>query len=137
LLKRPRGQQHAVLASGLLAVAVGTALVASGKLRPMFYVALLTPVALLVLLDWVQPTSPAAVHWINKLGNTTYASYLLHFPLQLLLACLSSALSWHWPLHEPVWLLAYLLSVFGLASLVYQAVEMPAQTWLRQRLDKR
>lgn len=137
LLKQPRGPQRAVHIIGLLAVAAGTALVASGKLRPMFYVALLTPVALLALLDWVQPTSKAAVRWINKLGNTTYASYLLHFPLQLLLACLSSALGWHLPLHEPAWLLAYLLTVFGLASLVYQAVEVPAQTWLRQRLGPR
>ncbi|MBI2732450.1 MAG: acyltransferase [Aquabacterium sp.] len=137
LIQWPRWQQHAVHALGLLAVAAGTALVASGKLRPMFYVAVLTPVALLVLLDWVQPTSQAAVRWINKLGNTTYASYLLHFPLQLLLACLSSAWGFSLPVHEPAWLLAYLFGVFALATLVYQAVEMPAQTWLRQRLDRR
>ncbi|HEX5357796.1 MAG TPA: acyltransferase [Aquabacterium sp.] len=134
LVKRPRWLQYAVQAAGLLAVTMGTALLINGKLRAMFYVAVLTPVALIVLLDWVQPRSATAIRWINRLGNTTYASYLLHFPLQLLLACLTSSLGFTLPLHEPAWVLAYLIGVFGLATVVYQLVEMPAQSWLRQRL---
>lgn len=137
LIKRPPLQQYAAQAIGLLAVAASTVLLLSGKLRAMFYVALLTPVALIVLLDWVKPRSPFAVRWITRLGNTTYASYLLHFPLQLLLGCLTISTGLALPLHEPAWLLAYLVGVFGLATVVYRVIEMPAQAWLRQRLDRR
>lgn len=137
LIKRPPSHQYAAQAIGLLAVAAGTVLLLSGKLRAMFYVAVLTPVALIVLLDWVKPRSPFAVRWITRLGNTTYASYLLHFPLQLLLACLTISTGLTMPLHEPAWVLAYLVGVFGLATIVYRVVEMPAQAWLRQRLDRR
>lgn len=137
LIRQPRARQTLAHVLGLLAVAAATALLLMGKLRPMFHVALLTPVALLLLLDWVHPRSGTAQRWINTLGNTTYASYLLHFPLQLLLACLTSALGFSLPLHEPAWLIAWLAGVFGLAALVYRVIEMPAQTWLRQRLDRR
>ncbi|TAK91383.1 MAG: acyltransferase [Aquabacterium sp.] len=137
LLARPRWQQQAVHMLGLLAVAIATVIVSSGKLKPVFYVALLTPVTLLLLLDWVKPQSPWATKWISRLGNTTYASYLLHYPIQLLLVCLSSSLGFALPLQEPAWLLAYIAGVFGLSILVYQAIEMPAQTWLRERLGTR
>ncbi len=134
LLKQRRLVQHVVLAIGLAAVSAGTWLVAAGKLRPMFYVALLTPVLLLTLLDWVKPSSARVIGLINALGNTTYASYLLHFPLQLLVANLMWGQSMHLPLQHPAFLLGYLALTFGAAALVYRVFEMPCQTWLRQRL---
>jgi peptidoglycan/LPS O-acetylase OafA/YrhL len=134
LLRQPRLVQRLLLAAGLVAVGAGAWLVAIGKLKAMFYVALLAPVMLLILLDAVRPRSPRLVHAINALGNTTYASYLLHFPLQLLTANLVSSLGWHLPLQHPAFLLGYLVLTFGLAAIVYRVLEMPAQTWLRQRL---
>lgn len=118
-----------------LALGAGTALAAAGVLRPMFYVALLTPTAALSLLDWVRPRSARMAAAISMLGNTTYASYLLHFPLQLLLAtAVGAPLAGRLPLGSPAWLMAYLAVVFGLATVVYRRIELPAQDWLRTRL---
>ncbi len=134
LLTWPPARQRLAhgLAAGLLAAA--TVLVSTGLLRPMFYVALLTPLTTLLLLDRVQPRSARVAGWVTLLGNTTYASYLLHFPLQLGVAVLTAGRPALLPLHNPGWLIGFLVVVFGLAALVYRWVEVPAQNWLRQRL---
>lgn len=123
------------LAAGMVALlAAGTAVTALGLLRPMFYTALLAPLAILLLLRWVRPTSASMRSLIATLGNTTYASYLLHFPLQLLVAVLSGGQPERLPLASPAWLLGYLGLTFGLAVLTYRGLEVPAQAWLRARL---
>ena len=128
-------QRSAVLGLAALGTVAGTALAVTGALRPMFYVALLTPAAALLLLTWVHPRSARIAGWISTLGNTTYASYLLHFPLQLALAtAVGQPLVEHLPLGSPWWLLGYLVVVFALAAVVYRAIEVPAQAWLRARL---
>jgi peptidoglycan/LPS O-acetylase OafA/YrhL len=121
---------------GLL-LAATTALTAAGALRPMFYVAALAPLAMLALLHLVQPASPWVTRHLTTLGHTTYASYLLHFPLQLLVANLSGADPSRLPLHSPWWLTGYLVLTFGLAALTYRHVEAPAQAWLRRLSDGR
>ena len=123
------------LATGMVALlAAGTAVTAWGLLRPMFYTALLAPLAILLLLRWARPTSPSVSGFIATLGNTTYASYLLHFPLQLLVANLSGGQPERLPLASPAWLLGYLGLTFGLAVLTYRGLEVPAQAVLRARL---
>lgn len=137
LQARPQALRRGMHAMGLAAVLAAGALAVSGRLRAMYFVAVLTPVALLILLDLVRPASARAASWISTLGNTTYASYLLHFPLQLLLACVTAATGWQAPLASAGFLMAYLVGVFVLAAWVYRVIEMPAQAWLRQRLDTR
>ncbi|MFZ5525272.1 MAG: acyltransferase family protein [Pseudomonadota bacterium] len=135
LASRPAAQQRAVLGATTLALMAGSAMALADMLRPMVYVALATPAAVLVLLAWVQPRSAGTAGWITLLGNTTYASYLIHFPLQLLLAAtLGPHLAERLPLDSPLWLLGYLVIVFGLSVLVYRWIELPAQDRLRTRL---
>ncbi|WP_290877060.1 acyltransferase, partial [Aquabacterium sp.] len=129
----PRLQQG-LAGMAVLLLAGGTALTAQGLLRPMFYTALLAPLAMVLLLRWVQPGPGRVATLITTLGHTTYASYLLHFPLQLLVACLSWGQPERLPLGEPVWLLGYLGVTFALAVGVYRWVEVPAQAALRARL---
>lgn len=129
--------QRMLAAAAVLLLAAGTAVTAMGKLRPMFYTALLAPLAILLLLRWVQPKSARVAGVIATLGNTTYASYLLHFPLQLLVANLSGGHPERLPLASPLWLMGYLGLSFGLAVLVYRHIEVPAQAALRARLLKR
>jgi peptidoglycan/LPS O-acetylase OafA/YrhL len=128
--------QAALVTVAVLLLAAGTAVTAMGLLRPMFYTALLAPLAILLLLRWVQPKSARVSGVIATLGNTTYASYLLHFPLQLLVANLSGGQPERLPLASPLWLLGYLGLSFGLAVLVYRHIEVPAQAALRARLLK-
>lgn len=134
LASRPAQPRQLVPAGCLAALMVGSVLVSTGALRPMFYVALATPLATLLLLDITRPRTPRMAAWIALLGNTTYASYLIHFPLQLGLATLMAGQTQRLPLHQPAWLLAYLTTVFVLAAVVYRWVEVPAQAWLRRRL---
>jgi peptidoglycan/LPS O-acetylase OafA/YrhL len=137
LMKMSALKQRGVRWLALLLLAAGAAVTALGALRPMFFVALLAPLAIILLLDWVQPRSARVAGLIATLGNTTYASYLLHFPLQLLVANLSGGRPERLPLSQPLWLLAYLSLTFGLAVLVYRVIEMPAQAWLRRQLGTR
>ena len=135
LASRPAAQRRAVLGATTLALMAGSAMALADMLRPMVYVALATRAAVLALLAWVQPRSAGTAGWITLLGNTTYASYLIHFPLQLLLAAtLGPHLAERLPLDSPLWLLGYLVIVFGLSALVYRWIELPAQDRLRTRL---
>lgn len=126
--------QRGLVAGAALALAAGTAVTALGLLRPMFYTALLAPLGMVLLLRWVRPRSASVSKLIATLGHTTYASYLLHFPLQLLVANLSGGHPERLPLAEPWCLLAYLAATFALAVGVYRWVEVPAQAALRKRL---
>ncbi|MEK8087936.1 acyltransferase [Aquabacterium sp. A3] len=124
---------NVVVVAGL---AGSTALAAWGLLRPMFYLAALAPLGMLALLAVVHPRSSRTAGWLSTLGHTTYASYLLHFPLQLLVANLSGADPSRLPLHSPWWLLGYLTLTFGLAALTYRWIEAPAQRALRGWSDR-
>ncbi|MBH1987120.1 MAG: acyltransferase [Burkholderiales bacterium] len=120
-----------------LALLGGTALVAAGRLPPMFYVALLAPLAMLVLLRLVRTHSATWQARLTLLGHTTYGSYLLHFPLQLLVANLSGAQPERLPLQHPAWLLGYLVLTFALAAASHRWIEAPAQEALRAWGERR
>jgi peptidoglycan/LPS O-acetylase OafA/YrhL len=130
----PTGFQRGSVVAGALLLVLGTAATAFGLLRPMFYVALLAPLAMLGLLRGVQPRPGRLANLIGTLGHTTYASYLLHYPLQLAVALLSGGQPDRLPLGSPFWLLGYLVVTFALAVPVYRLIEMPAQAALRTRL---
>lgn len=69
-------------------------------------------------------------------GNVTYASYLLHFPLQLGVALVFVGKAWRVPF-ESSWLLCAYLSITLLLSVgVYRWFEVPVQAWIRQALLK-
>jgi peptidoglycan/LPS O-acetylase OafA/YrhL len=72
---------------------------------------------------------------LSPLGDLTCALYLLHFPLQLLLAV--GVTLWGLPVEpfqSPFGLIGYLATLIGLSVLSYHWLERPAQTWLRSRL---
>jgi len=76
---------------------------------------------------------------VVRVGDLTYASYLLHFPVQLAVVLAIDALGLSRNLFlEPAALAAFILGTFGLAWIVFQAFEMPAQdalraAWLRRQ----
>ena len=76
---------------------------------------------------------------VVKIGDLTYASYLLHFPVQLAIVLTIDALGLSRNLFlHPAALVAFIAGTFGLAWIVFQAYEMPAQgalraAWLRRR----
>jgi len=66
------------------------------------------------------------------LGDLTYSSYLLHFPIQLAAVSLIDALGLQRTLFlSPVALLSFMLGTLALSWLVYRRFEMPAQNAIR------
>jgi peptidoglycan/LPS O-acetylase OafA/YrhL len=66
------------------------------------------------------------------LGNATYSSYLLHFPLQLMIVTVVDAIRWKRDIfYKPVLFVGYLALVIGLSLVVHRYFEMPAQGALR------
>jgi peptidoglycan/LPS O-acetylase OafA/YrhL len=67
------------------------------------------------------------------LGNATYSSYLLHFPLQLLIVLVVDAAGWRRDIfNSPIALVGYLCGVVALSLLVHRHFEMPVQSRLRE-----
>lgn len=70
-----------------------------------------------------------------KLGDLTYASYMLHVPLQI-----SLALAATWGLFPNYWLQSgamlpiFFFLLIGLSVFVYRSFEIPAQRFLREKL---
>jgi peptidoglycan/LPS O-acetylase OafA/YrhL len=66
------------------------------------------------------------------LGNATYSSYLLHFPLQLLMVTVVDAMGWQRSIfYSPISFLVFFAAVLGLSLVVYHFFEMPAQDFIR------
>ena len=66
---------------------------------------------------------------LSKLGDISYATYMLHFPLQLACA-LTLGLTPAFFMHDAT-MLAFYAVLIGLGALVYRTVELPAQAFLR------
>ena len=94
----------------------------------------LFPATLVLLALWETQRGTLGRRF-SFLGDISYASYLLHFPLQLLV--MIAAIHWGWPrawFSQPVTLLAFLLLVVIVSLTCHRWFEKPAQNWLRKKL---
>lgn len=75
--------------------------------------------------------------WFCGLGNLTYSSYMIHFPLQIAVVLgveqmgMSPVIYSHWAI-----LVGFLSLTFLLSHVSYVYFEHPAQNWLRRRLGR-
>jgi peptidoglycan/LPS O-acetylase OafA/YrhL len=134
--------------SGRMKVAAGKAMVAAGValLAWAAYELLVTgdidwilnlwvPVALAILAIASGSVGSRIANVFDALGNLTYASYMIHFPLQLVVMLLVGILGiGHGFAGSPYFLIAYLLVVFGISHAVYKRIEMPLQGAIRSRM---
>lgn len=67
---------------------------------------------------------------LTFLGDISYSTYLVHYPLQMALYALSLAVFPWINYASPVVLLLYVASVVGVAALTHRLVELPCQGWL-------
>jgi peptidoglycan/LPS O-acetylase OafA/YrhL len=69
----------------------------------------------------------------GKIGNITYASYLLHFPLQLIFVLCAPYIvtnqDWY---NNPATLILFFGILIPISALTYQYFERPAQRWIRR-----
>ena len=119
-----------------LLIAVTLVAVATGSIHdhdklPMVLLLAVPCLLVMVAKDW-RPLERLQTP-IQFAGNLTYSSYLLHFPLQLLLAIAVAATDMNLPLESGWFLGAYLSLTLGAAAASYRWFELPAQRWIRQR----
>ncbi|MBU3627457.1 acyltransferase [Polynucleobacter sp. AP-Reno-20A-A9] len=69
---------------------------------------------------------------IAAFGNMTYSSYLLHFPLQLLLVLIFELFSITIPIYDSLFFGVFLLSILLLSYLTYRFFERPMQNIIRR-----
>lgn len=133
----PSGSERkaAIALTCLLFLCLATGSLGDRDKLPMILLAAVPCLLILMTRDWrliARLQRP-----VQFAGNLTYSSYLLHFPLQLLLAIAVAATGILPPLTSPALLAAYLGVTLGAAALSYRYFELPAQQWLRQRTLKR
>ena len=71
--------------------------------------------------------------FIEAAGNMTYASYLLHFPIQLMIALLFSIAQRSMPLGDTVFFALFFGATLVASRVCYRYLELPAQITIRQR----
>jgi peptidoglycan/LPS O-acetylase OafA/YrhL len=62
---------------------------------------------------------------IETLGNMTYSSYLIHLPVQLIMAIICFRWKIYLPVFNPLFLTGYLCFIFLLSYFVYRYFERP------------
>jgi peptidoglycan/LPS O-acetylase OafA/YrhL len=132
-LLRPKSAWPAAAAlAALVTVAVASGTLGDRDKLPTILLLALPCLLIVLTREW-----PFLNRWQEQAqfaGNLTYSSYLLHFPLQLMLAITVAASGWVPPLTSPWFLAAYLGVTLCVAACSYRWFELPAQGWLRRRL---
>jgi len=88
---------------------------------------LLALIPALVLLSLWRPKSTLINRGAQALGNLTYSSYLLHFPVQLAIVVVFGALGLHVPWMENWFFVIFFAIVLGLSYLCYRFFERPIE----------
>jgi peptidoglycan/LPS O-acetylase OafA/YrhL len=89
----------------------------------------LCPLTVLALAMRAKKEHPA----LGFLGDISYATYMIHFPMQLALALVAGRMGWAPAVFMQGWVLAAFYAVLiGLGTLSYRYFEKPMQGWLRR-----
>jgi peptidoglycan/LPS O-acetylase OafA/YrhL len=97
---------------------------------------LMVAIATALLLCWYEANECKAIHclkwkWICELSNASYAIFLIHFSVSLLV---SAVVFNFWSENIPANAIGLWVS-FGLSvwmgRLIHQSIEMPKPTWMR------
>ena len=129
----PPRRQHAATAASLGVVLIACGLVGTGVLKIAGASLVMFPAAILFAQFAIRPRSVRTCAAIGAVGNLTYASYLIHFPLQIaiMLVLESQGIPAGSLFYGPWLLTVYLVLVLGLSGPVFHGFERPAQAWLR------
>lgn len=127
--------------AGLALCAAATAcwLLHVGRLQPLWATMILAP-SLIVWFELISYELPSLVgKWFVTLGNLTYASYMIHYPLQAatVLAFGALAIRPHDYFYQGIFFLAYVIITFVLSYFVYHKFEKPTQVFIRHLAARR
>ncbi|MDF7795326.1 hypothetical protein [Pseudomonas syringae] len=108
---------------------------ASAVLNLYFLMGIVFPLSVMFIaaLSYLKPT---LMKRLGIIGDVSYSSYLLHFPLQILFAMGFDALGYSREIFYNVWVLLLFMAVLiPLSFASHRFFEAPAQQWLRRRFN--
>ena len=129
-------------ASWLFAIVFGSGLVPLAitplaLLDKVYAIYVLFPVTVLYLAVLEARKGPIARR-LAWLGDSSYAIYLLHYPLMLATSIVLFAVGGDFQaLRSPLWLAVFVAVLLVLGIACHRGFERPAQRWLRRRLASR
>jgi peptidoglycan/LPS O-acetylase OafA/YrhL len=71
--------------------------------------------------------------WLEIFGNMTYSSYLLHFPIQLLITVICVYFKIKINFYSNIFFIIYIIFVLFLSYLVFVYFENPAKKFIRKK----
>ncbi len=77
---------------------------------------------------------PPAQRLVEAAGNMTYSSYLLHFPIQLMIVLGFAIVGAPIPIYETTFFVIFVSATLLASYLTYRYFEAPAQNFIRRRL---
>jgi peptidoglycan/LPS O-acetylase OafA/YrhL len=116
----------------IAAIVIMPTLVATIKLRPLDFLLVFAPALVFLCVLYVNPSGRSA-RLLTDAGNITYASYLLHVPLQISVCIIYVSQQITVPWRNPLFFLLYMTVTLLLSHGCYKAYEMPMQKWMRRR----
>jgi peptidoglycan/LPS O-acetylase OafA/YrhL len=90
--------------------------------------------AVILLLAALQDIDQEFGARFRIIGDVTYSTYLLHFPLQLLIITLTMHYGIRINYNQPVYLFAFLLILAAISVPTYHFFELPMQKFFKHRL---
>lgn len=114
---------------------IGPYLESAPQIYLICYVVTVVPVTLmaLALREIVADHAPGRIcRGLSRLGDISFSTYMLHFPLQIAFALTALAMGWNTTFFEhPATLAAFYAALIGLGLLSWRHFECPAQRVIR------
>jgi peptidoglycan/LPS O-acetylase OafA/YrhL len=79
-------------------------------------------------------TPPVIQKTIEAAGNMTYSSYLIHFPIQLLIVLFYSKTNQIIPYYSVTFFVMFILVTLAVSYCIYRFFELPVQNYIRARV---
>jgi peptidoglycan/LPS O-acetylase OafA/YrhL len=105
-------------------------------LNAKYFLVIFAPSVILVCVIYI-PESRAFSRILVPAGNMTYASYLLHVPIQITVVLVCLATDIQLPFYSGTFFLCFIIGTLALSHWTYARFEMPAQRLLRSTLMPR
>jgi peptidoglycan/LPS O-acetylase OafA/YrhL len=102
-------------------------------IKAKYFLVVFTPAIIILCVTHIRETS-VANRILVPAGNMTYASYLLHVPIQITVVTLLNYLHIVVPVYSKSFFISFLLGTLALSYWVFEGFEMPAQGLVRKAL---
>jgi len=103
------------------------------KYFPIFFLMSYTPILLVVCAQHFN-VSPVIQKTIEAVGNMTYSSYLIHFPLQLAITLYFLYTEQKIPYYSTEFFIGFMCITLVISYYIYRLFELPAQNYIRNKL---